>query len=122
MSNKTIRVVTRESDGSIRTRDFESIDQIMDHHDQIGIDDCSTELSLRGFPVFRGLVGPIPEGKKIARYESPDVFESMTKEWSQIKVKRRRRRKATEDATDTPAPIPAPLGLNAMPMTGSELV
>lgn len=119
MSNKTIRVVTRESDGSIRTRDFDSIDDVIENHEQVGIDDCSTELSLRGFPVFRGLVGPIPEGKKIARYESPDVFEVLTKEWSQIKIKRRRRRKSTED---TPAPIPAPLGLNSIPVSGSELV
>lgn len=122
MSSKTIRVVTRESDGSIRTRDFDCIDQVIENHEQIGIDDCSTELSLRGFPVFRGLVGPIPEGKKIARYESPDVFESMTKEWSQLKVKRRRRRKATEETTEAPASVPAPLGLNTIPSAGSELV
>lgn len=119
MSNKIIRVVTRESDGSIRTRDFDSIDDVIENHEQIGIDDCSTELSLRGLPVFRGLVGPIPEGKKIARYESPDVFEVLTKEWSQIKIKRRRRRKSTEDS---PAPIPAPLGLNSIPVSSSELV
>lgn len=121
MSSKVIRVVTRESDGSIRTREYDSIDQVIENHEQVGIDDCSTELTLRGFPVFRGLVGPIPEGKKIARYESPDVFETLTKEWSQLKVKRRRRRKSTEETPAAP-PIPAPLGLNSMPMTGSELV
>jgi hypothetical protein len=45
-------------------------------------------------PVFRGLIGPIPEGKNIVRYESPEVFETMTKEWSNMKIKRRRRRTA----------------------------
>ena len=27
------------------------------------IDDCSTDLGLRGLPVFRGLIGPMPEPK-----------------------------------------------------------
>ena len=27
----------------------------------------------------------MPEGKNIVRYESPDVFESLTKEWSTTK-------------------------------------
>ena len=35
-----------------------------------------------GMPVFRGLIGPMPEGKTVIRYESPEVFESLTKEWS----------------------------------------
>lgn len=112
MTSKIIRVVTREADGSVRTRDYDSIDEVIENHEQIGIDDCSTELSLRGFPVFRGLVGPIPENKKIARYESPDVFESLTKEWSQLKVKRRRRRKSSEA---TPAEVPSPMGMPTLP-------
>ena len=60
---KTVRVVTRASDGSLRTKDFDDFDQIMELHDQIGIDDCSTDLSLRGMPLFRGLVGPLAEGE-----------------------------------------------------------
>jgi hypothetical protein len=59
-------------------------------HTQIGIDDCSTDLGLRGLPVFRGLIGPMPEGKNIVRYESPEVFETLTKEWSMTKTARRR--------------------------------
>ena len=66
----------------------------------IVVDDCSTDLSLRGMPVFRGLIGPIPESKTVARYESPEVFEIMTKEWAAQKS-RRRRRKST---------VPAPAG------------
>ena len=56
------------------------------------VDDCSTDLSLRGLPVFRGLIGPMPDGKNIVRYETPDVFESVTKEWANAKPVRRRRR------------------------------
>ena len=41
-------------------------------------DDCSTDLRLRGAPVFRTLVGPMPEGRNIIRYETPEVFESLT--------------------------------------------
>ena len=94
MASKTIRVVSREADGTLRTTDYENFDRLQELHEQIGIDDCSTDLTLRGMPVFRGLIGPIPESKTVARYESPDVFELMTKEWAARKVKRRRRRKS----------------------------
>jgi len=98
MSNRIIRVVTRSADGSMRTKEFESFEGIAANHDQIGIDDCSTDLELRGMPIFRGLVGPIPEGKTAVRYESPEVFEVLTKEWTKLKAKRRRRRSAQEMA------------------------
>ncbi len=104
MAKHTYRVVTRASDGSLRIRDFDSDEPLMRMHVKIGIDDCSTDLTLRGKPVFRGLVGPMPDGKGIARYESPEVFETLTREWTKAPVKRRRRRSssqmemATEDA------------------------
>jgi hypothetical protein len=41
--------------------------------------------------VFRGLIGPMPEGKNIIRYESPEVFETLTKDWGTSKPARRRR-------------------------------
>jgi hypothetical protein len=63
-------------------------------HTQIGVDDCSTDLGLRGQPVFRGLIGPMPEGKNVVRYESPEVFESLTKEWTATKAVRRSRTKS----------------------------
>jgi hypothetical protein len=96
MAKNTYRVVTRESDGSLRIRDFDSEEQLLRMHVKIGIDDCSTDLSLRGKPVFRGLVGPIPDGKGVARYESPDVFESLTKEWIKAPIRRRRRRSTAQ--------------------------
>ena len=89
----TFRVVTRASDGTIRIRDFPSSEPIFQLHSQIGVDDSSADLDLRGLPVFRGLIGQIPEGKNVVRYESPEVFETITKEWSNMKIKRRRRRK-----------------------------
>ena len=93
MSHKnTVRVVTRAADGTLRIRDYPTAEPLLETHTQIGIDDCSTDLDLRGMPVFRGLVGPMPEGKNVVRYESPDVFESLTKEWSSAKNPRRRRR------------------------------
>ena len=111
MANKTIRVVTHEADGSLRTMDYQSFDKLDQSHEQIGIDDSSTDLSLRGMPVYRGLIGPIPESKTVVRYESPEVFEMMTKEWANRKVKRRRRR-----STST---VPAPMGLGTNPATTS---
>jgi len=87
----TFRVVTRGHDGSLMIRDFPDFEVINKTHVQIGTDDCSTDLALRGMPVFRGLIGPMPEGKNIVRYESPEVFETLTKEWGASKPRRRRR-------------------------------
>ncbi len=87
----TFRIVTREANGKLRIRDYVTDGPIRKRHTQIGVDDCSTDLELRGMPVFRGLIGPIPEGKSIVRYESPDVFESITKEWGTPAPKRKSR-------------------------------
>jgi len=92
MTKDTFRVVTRGTDGTLHIRDYNRQEALQKVHTQIGIDDCSTDLGLRGLPVFRGLIGPMPEGKNVIRYESPDVFESLTKEWSTMKVGRKSRR------------------------------
>jgi len=81
MKNETFRVVTRGANGELRIRDYDSREALLKRHLQIGVDDCSTNLNLRGLPVFRGLIGPIPEGSDVVRYESPEVFETLTKEW-----------------------------------------
>jgi hypothetical protein len=91
----TIRIVTRGSNGEIRSKDYSHTDSVLKMHTQIGIDDCSTDLALRGMPVFRGLIGPMPEAKGIVRYESPEVFETLTKEWSSSATPKGRRRRAT---------------------------
>lgn len=91
MAKDTYRIVTRGADGEIRIRDYDNQEALLKRHMQIGVDDCSTDLGLRGLPVFRGLVGPMPEGKNIIRYESPEVFETLTKDWSSTKSTRRRR-------------------------------
>jgi hypothetical protein len=110
VTKQTVRLVTREVDGSLRTRDYETVDMLQESHDQIGIDDCSTDLALRGWPVFRGLIGPMPDGKDIARYESPDVFESVTKDWANAKAKRRRRRTKEQILADARAEQEASAG------------
>jgi len=100
MPKDTFRVVTRGSDGKLRIRDYSQPDVLQRMHTQIGIDDCSTDLGLRGQPVFRGLIGPMPEGKNIVRYESPEVFEALTKEWSTNKAPRRVRNKPVLDSAE----------------------
>jgi hypothetical protein len=92
MDKETFRVVTRGADGQIRIREYDNQQALLKRHSQVGVDDCSTDLSLRGLPVFRGLIGPIPDGKNIIRYESPEVFETLTKEWSVLRAARRRSR------------------------------
>jgi len=93
----TFRIVTRGSNGEIRAKDYAQQDVVTKMHTQIGVDDCSTDLALRGMPVFRGLIGPMPEGKNVVRYETPEVFESLTKEWSVAKPKRRSRAQTQSD-------------------------
>ena len=96
--NPTIRIVTRGSNGELRTKDYEKHDTVLKMHTQIGVDDCSTDLALRGMPVFRGLIGPMPEGKGVVRYETPEVFETLTKEWTSASVTRSRRRRTPPPA------------------------
>ena len=92
MKKDTFRVVTRGADGQLHIRDYDKESSVKRLHTQIGVDDCSTDLDLRGMPVFRGLIGPIPEGKTVVRYESPEVFETLTKDWgAEGKPPRRRR-------------------------------
>lgn len=93
ISNDSFRVVTRGVDGEIRVKLYESTEPLLRLHTQVGIDDCSTNLSLRGLPVFRGLIGPMTDEDNIVRYESPDVFETLTKEWTAQGAHRRPRRR-----------------------------
>jgi hypothetical protein len=89
----TIPIVTRGSNGELRSKDYAKHETVLKMHTQIGVDDCSTDLSLRGMPVFRGLIGPMPEAKGVVRYETPEVFETLTKEWSVATATRSRRRR-----------------------------
>ncbi len=89
---RTYRLVSKAPDGSLRTRDFSHQEPLLRMHTQVGVDDCSTDLALRGLPVFKELVGPMPEGKSIARYETPEVFEELTKEWVSNKKAPRKRK------------------------------
>ncbi len=60
MAKDTFRVVTRGTDGTLHIRDYNKSEALQKMHTQIGIDDCSTDLGLRGQPVFRGLMVPCP--------------------------------------------------------------
>lgn len=103
MAKRTWRIVTRDGNGELVIRDFDSPEPILRAHVQVGIDDCSTDLELRGAPVFRSLVGPMPEGADVIRYETPDVFEHLTKEWATPKAPRRRVRRPAKAAPEDPA-------------------
>ena len=95
MPKNIYRVVTRGTDGDIKISDYQEAGPILKMHSQMGVDDCSTDLELRGLPVFRGLVGPMSEGKNVVRYESPEVFESLTKEWGTEPTTKRKPRRRT---------------------------
>ena len=93
MAKDTWRVVTQGRNGELIIHDFDKAEDIPTSHLQVGIDACSTDLELRGAPVFRSLVGPMPEGKNVIRYETPEVFEMLTKEWAIPNAPKRRSRK-----------------------------
>lgn len=99
----TWRIVTRGPDGELVIHDFDSPEAILRTHLQMGVDDCSTDLDLRGAPVFRSLIGPMPEGTGVIRYETPDVFEELTKEWALPRTPRRRSRKPAQPSDANPA-------------------
>ena len=101
MKKDTFRVVTRGANGQLRIRDYVSKDSLIKLHTQIGIDDCNTDLGLRGMPVFRGLIGPMSEGKNVVRYETPEVFETLTKEWTSAPPPKRRRRKKNAEISES---------------------
>ena len=64
MSQKIIRVITTAADGNLRTKEYETFDAIEAIHEAIGIDDCSTDLDLRGMPMSSaGLSGRCLMGK-----------------------------------------------------------
>ena len=83
------RVVARGGNGEIQHYDFSNASDISARYDQVTVEDCSTYLELRGFPVYRGLIGPMPDGDGVARYETPEVFEELTKIWGAPRRKRR---------------------------------
>ncbi len=91
MKRPIYRVVTRGPEGEYRIRDYMSEEEILRRHIQIGYEDCSSDMSLRGRPIFKGLIGPMPEAGGVIRYESAEVFEQMTREWCETKRKRRAR-------------------------------
>ena len=99
----TWRIVTRGPDGELVIHDFDSPEAILRTHLQMGVDDCSTDLELRGAPVFRSLIGPMPEGAGVIRYETPEVFEELTKEWALPRTPRRRSRKPAQSPDANPA-------------------
>lgn len=93
------RLVDRGADGEPRVRDFSDVAELAARFETIGVDDCSADLRMRGLPVFRGLVGPMPERDgTIARYETPEIFEKLTKEWSAPQRRKSKRRPLVEDA------------------------
>jgi hypothetical protein len=99
MAKDTFRIVTRGTDGELHVRDYNKQESLLRAHTQVGVDDCSTDLGLRGLPVLRGLIGPMPEGKNVIRYESPEVFETLTKEWGTSKSPRRSRMRTPDEVS-----------------------
>ncbi len=93
------RLVDRAANGEARVRDFADAAKMTTRFEKIGVDDCSADLRMRGLPVFRGLIGPIPENDgTVARYETPEIFEKLTKEWSAPQRRKSKRKTPDVDA------------------------
>lgn len=101
---RSFRIVTRGENGEIKSREYPSETTVLRMHSQVGIDDCSTDLTLRGLPVFKGLIGPMGDEDGVVRYESPEVFETLTRDWTADLAhtgRRRRRRKRIAPTEET---------------------
>jgi len=86
-----VKVAQRGADGSIQYRRFASPDDLAARYERAGVDEYSIDLFLRGLPVYHGLIGPMPDKEpETVRYETPEIFEEMTKIWA---TPRRGRRK-----------------------------
>jgi len=90
----TVRVVDPPPPTArLRIRDYPSTEPLLEMHSQVGVDDCSDRPgSSRAAGLSRLNWPECPRGRTSFRYESPDVFETLTKEWSSAKNPRRRRR------------------------------
>jgi hypothetical protein len=93
MKHHIFRVVTRGPEGEYRIRDYVDEEEIRRWHVQTGVSDYSLDVSARGLPVFKGLIGPMLETGGVLRYETPEVFEQMTKECYEHKHRCRRKKK-----------------------------
>lgn len=78
----TYRVVTMLESGKIEHKDYKDASEILDRFEQIGVEEDSYTMRLHGEPVFKGLIGPMSDGKTIVRYETPDAFAVLTEQWS----------------------------------------
>ncbi|MDR3232830.1 MAG: hypothetical protein LBT46_04060 [Planctomycetaceae bacterium] len=65
--------------------------ELLRRYIQIGTDDCSLHQDVRGCPVLKGLIGPMIESGDVLRYEAPEVFEQLTRDWAKVLKKRRKR-------------------------------
>lgn len=77
-----VRVITRAAGGGLRIRDYPTTRKLLRWHTKIGVAEYSKALKLRRWPIFRELVGPIAIGKRAAQYESPEIFEMLTRKWA----------------------------------------
>ncbi|QDU63120.1 hypothetical protein Pan216_39950 [Planctomycetes bacterium Pan216] len=78
----TYRVYSRDTIGDIVMADFKTLKELLDVYEQVGVEEESYTMRLHGEPILDGLVGPMSEGKTIVRYETPEVFISMTEQWA----------------------------------------
>lgn len=78
----TYRVVTKNENGGFRHQDYSSLETLLADFEQTGVEEDSYTMRLHGEPVFKGLIGPMSDGKSIVRYETPEAFAILTEQWS----------------------------------------
>ena len=81
-SMRTYRLVFVNKTGALQQKDFEDVAELAKQYEQLGVEEDSYTIRLHVEPVFRGLIGPLSEGKSVIRYETPEAFASLTEEWS----------------------------------------
>lgn len=76
------RVVSLTKAGKIEESDFRDPGDIAKTYEAVGVEEDSYTMRLHGEPVFKGLIGPLSDGKNVVRYETPEAFALLTEKWA----------------------------------------
>lgn len=82
MAPRHYRLLTMAKNGKVNQREFDTADPIGQEFEQVGVEGDSCNLRLHGLPIYKGLIGPMSDGKHAVRYEVPEVFVVLTQEWA----------------------------------------
>lgn len=79
---RVYRLVSLSPSGDQCVQDSTNPEELFKNYKLVAVEEDSYTMRLHGEPIFKGLIGPMSDGKNIIRYETPDVFAAQTERWS----------------------------------------